>query len=61
MYVWKNKHNGAATAQNNNAAFGNGSVKNVPFDHCYAKFEISDESLTNEDKGRPEIVVTMKF
>ena len=50
----KSKHNAAATARNINAAFGNGSVNEHTIRHWYKKFETGNESLTNEDRGRPE-------
>ena len=54
LYAWKSKHNIAADAQNINAAFGSGSVNESTIQCGHAKFENGDDSLTNEDRGRPE-------
>ena len=62
LYELKSKHNAAAAAQNINAVFGNSSVNELIIRRWYAKFETRDESLTNEDRGRPQTVVyNIKF
>ena len=50
-------HNPAAAVLNINAAFRNASVNEHTIRRWCAKFETGDESLTNEDWGRPETVV----
>ena len=57
LYEQKSKHNAAAVAGNINAAFGSGSVNERTIRCWYAKFETEDESLINEDWGRPETIV----
>ena len=54
LYEWKNKHNVAAAARNIDVTFGNGSVNERTIRRWYVKFETGDESLTNEDRGRPK-------
>ena len=48
------KDNAVAAARNINAAYGNDSVNEHTIWHWYAKFENGDDSLINEDRGRPE-------
>ena len=57
LYEWKNKHNALAVAQNINTALRIGSVNERTIQCWYAKFEIGDESLANEDWYRPETEV----
>ena len=73
LYEWKNKHNAAAAARNINAAFGNGSVNECTILCWYEKLGVKvcmkyspvfnvlmktgDESRSNKDQGRSEIVV----
>ena len=54
LYELKNKHNAASATRNINAEFGNGSANECIIRRWYTKFETRDESLTNEDRGRPE-------
>ena len=44
-----------------NAASGDRFVNERTIRRRSAKFEIGDENLTNEDRGRPENVVNIKF
>ena len=57
MYKWKNKRYALATLRNINAAFKKDSVNERTIRRWYTKFETGDESLTNEDLGKPETVV----
>ena len=57
FYEWKSKRIAAVAAQNINAAFRNGSLNKHTIQRWYANFEAGDESLTNEDRSRPETVV----
>ena len=57
LYEWKSQHNAAEAARNINAAFGDNSVNERTIRRWYEKFENGDESLSNEDRGRPETVL----
>ena len=48
MYEWKSKHN---------AAFENDSLNECTIQCLDAKFRTEDESLTNDDRGWPEIAM----
>ncbi|GFV84543.1 histone-lysine N-methyltransferase SETMAR [Trichonephila clavipes] len=57
LYERKSDHNTAVDARNTNAAFGDNLVNELTIRRWYVKFESGDESLTNEDEGRPEVVL----
>ena len=57
LYECKSKHNSVSTDRNINGVFRNGSVNERTIRCWYAKFETGDENLTNNNRGRPEIVV----
>ena len=61
LYELRSKHNAATAARKINAVFGNGSVNERTTRRWNAKFKTGNENLTNEDRGRPESVVTMQF
>ncbi|GFY70859.1 hypothetical protein TNIN_196431 [Trichonephila inaurata madagascariensis] len=57
LFSWKNDHNAAASAQNVNVAFGDGSVSECTIRRRYTKFESDHQNLPNEALGRQEAVV----
>lgn len=53
LYEWKSGHNAAAAARNINAAFGEDFAKERTIRHWFERFRSGDESLEDEDRGRP--------
>ncbi|GFY49581.1 HTH_48 domain-containing protein [Trichonephila inaurata madagascariensis] len=61
LYQWKGDHNAATTVWNINTSFGSSSVNEHIILRWYAKFESGDESLSNEERDRPETVVNSEI